>query len=118
MEHGRMLRHYEGQPVGTSKRYAAHIDARMGEKIDQAVMRDRQPETLTDLELELNVEPLTGTPTPMPVYAWVRYGATGMQVKARAVAWTNRAVAVEWEVPGGMQRAWVWASAVDKRSPD
>ena len=102
--------------MGTSKRYAAHIDARMGEKIDQAVMRDRQPETLTDLELELQMEPLTRTPKPMPVYAWVRYGSTGMRVKARAVAWTNRAVAVEWEAPGGMHRAWVWASAVDQRT--
>lgn len=104
--------------MGTSKRYAAHIDARMGEKIDQAVMRDRQPETLTDLELELNVEPLTRTPKPMPVFAWVRYGSSGMRVKARAVAWTNKAVAVEWEAPGGLHRAWVWASAVDQRSED
>jgi hypothetical protein len=54
----------------------------------------------------------------MPVYAWVRYGATGMRVKARAVAWTAKAVAVEWQAPDGLHRAWVWASAVDPRSTE
>jgi hypothetical protein len=103
--------------VGSSKRYAARIDARMCEKIDQAVMRDQQPESPTDLELERNVEPLTKTSKPMPVFAWVRYGATGMRVKARGVAWTAKAVAVEWEAPVGMHRAWGWASAVDARDP-
>jgi hypothetical protein len=110
-----MLRHNEEQPVGTSKRYAARIDARMSEKIDQVVMRDSTPETLTELELQLSVEPLTRTPNPMPVYAWVRYGATGMRVKARAVAWTAKAVAVEWQAPNGLHRAWVWSSAVEPR---
>jgi hypothetical protein len=103
--------------VGTSKRYAAQIDARMSEKIDLVVMRDGVPETLTDLELELATEPLTRAPQPVPVFAWVRYGSTGVRVRGRAVAWTARAVAVQWQVPDGMHRASVWSSAVAPRDP-
>jgi hypothetical protein len=111
-----MLRHFEEQPVGSSKRYAAQIDERMSERADQTVMRDGVPDSLTSTELELKSEPLTRTPRPLPVYAWVRYGKIGIRVKARAVAWTAKAVAVEWDAPQGSHRAWVWASAVDRRA--
>ena len=101
--------------MGSSKRYAEQIDARMSERADQTVMRDGTPDSLTASELELKTEPLTRTPQPLPVLAWVRYGGIGLKVKARAVAWTPKAVAVEWDTPNGPHRAWVWASAVDKR---
>jgi hypothetical protein len=100
--------------VGTSKRYADSIDARMGEKADQSVMRDGRPETLTAKELELTTEPVTRTPRPVPVSAWVRYGSIGIRVTGRAVAWTAKAVAVEWDAPTGLHRAWIWSSAVDR----
>ena len=101
--------------MSSSKRYAAQIDERMADRADQTVMRDGTPESLTSRELELKTEPLTRTPEPLPVYAWVRYGAIGIRVKGRAVAWTAKAVAVEWDAPAGPHRAWVWASAVDRR---
>jgi len=51
----------------------------------------------------------------MPVTAWARYGngETAVRVEGQAVAWTARAVAVEWKTPAGaVHRAWVSASAV------
>jgi len=108
--------------VGTSKRYADSIDRRMGVQADQSIMRGGEPESLTAKELELKTEPVTRTPQPMPVTAWVRYGRIGIRVKGRAVAWTAKAVAVEWDAPDGEKhRAWVWSSAVERdisRRPD
>lgn len=50
---------------------------------------------------------------PTPVHAWVRYPATAIHVHGLALAWTPRAVYVEWE-DGGVHRAWVWAPAVER----
>ena len=50
---------------------------------------------------------------PTPVRAWVRYPATADQVHGLALAWTPRAVYVEWEA-SGTHRVWVWASAVER----
>jgi len=86
----------------------------MGERADEAATRGVEPTSLTNAELELDTLPLTKTPRPPVVRAWVRYGAVAIRVEARAVAWTPRAVALEWTTTGGeVQRAWVWASAVD-----
>jgi len=101
--------------LGTSRRYAHHYDRRMGEKILERVMAESAPSSLKDEELELDVQPLTKPPRAMPVTAWVRYGGgeTAVRVEGQAVAWTARAVAVEWKTSGGkVHRAWVWASAV------
>ena len=100
--------------MGTSKRYADSIDAKMEVHADQSVMRGREPESLTPKELGLTTEPVTRTPEPVPVTAWVRYGRIGIRVKGRAVAWTAKAVAIEWDGPEGPHRAWVWASAVER----
>ena len=87
----------------------------MGVQADQSIMRGGKPESLTAKELELTIEPVTRTPQPMPVQAWVGYGGIGIRVKGRAVAWTTKAVAVEWDAPGEQKhRAWVWASAVER----
>jgi len=96
--------------VGRSKRYACRVDRRRGERADEAATRGVDPTSLTNAELELDTLPLTQTPRPPAVRAWLSYGA----VAIRAVAWTPRAVALEWTTTGGeVQRAWVWASAVD-----
>jgi len=100
--------------LGTSKRYAAHYDRLMDGRVLESVMRDRQPMSLTPPELELDILPLTRTPQPESVRAWVRYGDTAVRIEGRAVAWTPRAVAVEWDAPGGVHRAWLWASAVER----
>ena len=66
---------------------------------------------------ELGDLPVTTAKTPPPVLAWVRYPAIANRVHGRALAWTPRAVYVEWE-DRGTHRAWVWASAVERVSAD
>lgn len=82
---GRLLRQDEEQPLGTNKRYAARVDVQMGARANESVMRDGTPDTLTDRELMLDVEPVTRTPRPVPVLAWVRCQGVGMRVEARVV---------------------------------
>ena len=90
--------------MGTNKRYAARIDREQAIKTDQLLMRDGKPESLTTSELELDQQPLTRTPVPVPARAWVHYGR-----------WTPRACAVRWTTAAGDEhRAWVWASAVER----
>lgn len=73
------------------------------------------PQTLTDRELELEVQPLTRTPVPVRARAWVRYASGAIKLDVDIVAWTPRAVAVRWKTPAGEEhRAWVWASAVER----
>ena len=66
------------------------------------------PEELGDLAVTVAV-PETRT----PVMAWVKYPAVARHVRGLAVAWTSRAVYVEWE-DRGTHRAWLWASAVER----
>jgi len=75
-------------------------------------MRGAEPESLTTAELDLATEPLTRTPVPRPVTAWVRYGNIPIEVDAVVTAWTTRAVAIKWEPPDGAHKAWVWSNAV------
>jgi hypothetical protein len=66
---------------------------------------------------ELGGLPAVLATTPTPVRVWVRYPATANQVHGMALAWTPRAVYVEWE-DGGTHLAWVWASAVERAPVD
>ena len=101
--------------MGTNKRYADAIDARMDDRALQAIVRDRSPSNLKSVELELERYALTIPPAPVPVRAWVRYGDVPLRVDAEAWRWTERVVAIVWKVPGGAEhRAWVWASAVER----
>jgi ribosomal protein S7 len=102
--------------IGSNKRYAKQIDQQMTAHVDQMVMRGA-PETLSDRELELDVQPLVKAATPVFARAWVRYGGVAVHIDVEAVAWTPQAVAIRWLSPDGQQhRAWVWVSAV-KRHP-
>ena len=86
----------------------------MSVRVDEMTMRGI-PQTLTDRELELDVQPLTKTPVPVPARAWVRYGGVAIKLEVEIVAWTPRAVAVRWKTGAGEEhRAWVWASAVER----
>lgn len=79
------------------------------------ILQSGSPASLSDEELALDRVPLTRTPQPVAVVAWVRYPDGPLQVSGRTSAWTTRAVAVEWDTPaGGVHRAWVWASAVER----
>lgn len=65
---------------------------------------------------ELGGLPATLASEPMSVRAWVRYPAIARHVQGVALAWTPRAVYVEWE-DTGTHRAWVWAPAVERAAP-
>ncbi len=99
--------------MGTSKRYAHGIDAQMDRRVLDGIMRTGTPETLTEAELQLDQMPLTKHPRPRPARAWVRYGEHSLEIDVEVVAWTDRAVAVRWPGPDGMEhRACVWVGAV------
>ena len=101
--------------MGSNRRFAAQVDARMDARIADRIMRSGEPLSLSKPELQLDVLPLTKTPIPEQVRAWVRYPLAAIQVDALAVAWTPRAVAIRWHGPDDAEhRAWVWASAVER----
>ena len=88
----------------------------MNARIAEREVEGLEPFSLTSEELELATEPLTKTPVPKPVRAWVRFGPNALKVDAEAIAWTSRAVAIQWTMASGAQhRAWIWASAVEPR---
>jgi len=102
--------------MGTNKRYANAIDLRVELRQLERAMREERPMSLTEYELELDSYPLTTTRQPLPVRVWMRYPSVVSKIDARAIAWTSRAVKVEWDTPGAqVHTAWVWASAVDRR---
>ncbi|MDF1477766.1 hypothetical protein PYV02_01560 [Leifsonia sp. H3M29-4] len=102
--------------MGTNKRYARQIDARMDAKILRMAAEGKKPDTLLAEELQLDRLPLTRTPVPKRVRAWVRYGSTPFEVDAEMVAWTPRAAAIRWTIGDEQHRAWVWGSAVRELS--
>ena len=100
--------------VGTNRRYARQVGAQMDRRINQMVTRP-QPISLSDLELDKDHQPVRTPSTPVPVWAWVRFPEAPIRASGRAIAWTDRAVLVEWEdADGRTYRAWVWASAVER----
>ena len=107
----------KGAALGTNKRYADAIDRQMNARIAEREVAGLEPNSLTNEELELDSEPLTRTPVPRAVRAWVRFGPHAMKVDAELVAWTTRPCAIRWTMPSGAEhKAWVWASAVEPRN--
>ncbi|WIB25445.1 hypothetical protein [Curtobacterium sp. MCSS17_015] len=51
-------------------------------------------------------------PTPDPVYAWLQFPDRILEVEAHVIAWTDRAVLVEWGFGQATESAWVWRDAV------
>jgi hypothetical protein len=105
-----------GTGMTTNRRYAHRVDAMMDNRILQRIAADGPLQTLSDAELELDMLPLTVTPKPEKVRAWVRFGSTPIQVDAEAMRWTSRAIGIRFYVMGEARRCWVWASAVEPRS--
>lgn len=54
---------------------------------------------------------------PDPVLAWVQFPDRILEVEARALAYTERAVLVEWGFGQGADTAWVWRDAVCRVTP-
>jgi hypothetical protein len=101
--------------LSSSKRYADHFDKVATNRATERAMSTGEPESLSPLELQLGMEPLTRAPIPRQVRAWVRYGNEPVFVDAVAIAWTEHAVAIKWPTPNGEHHAWVWGSAVRGR---
>ena len=97
--------------MGQNRRYPGHtIDG----ELERLLIRP-QPISLTDDELDLAHSTVVEARRPIPVRAWVRYHEATARPQAVAVAWTDKAVRVEWEGPdGARQSAWVWANAVER----
>lgn len=96
--------------MGQNTRYGSDLtDA----TVNEAVTR---PMPISLSKHELGTEPVTTADDPPAVEAWVRFPEQPIRVQGRAVAWTNRAVWVEFTMRNGAtMRAWVWASAVDRK---
>jgi hypothetical protein len=101
--------------VGTNRRYERHVGAQIDRRIEETAGRGH-PIGLTDDELDKTRQRPTWAATPLPVWAWVRYPGTPVRVEGFAIAWTARAVMVEWQDRDTSRRLWVWASAVEARS--
>ena len=81
--------------MGTNKRYSDHFDGLMDARILDRIAATAGPlQSLTDREIGLDREPLTISPQPHPVRAWVRFGSTAVRVDAEACRWTERAVGI------------------------
>ncbi|GGL02814.1 hypothetical protein GCM10007382_23360 [Salinibacterium xinjiangense] len=65
--------------MGTNKRCADAIDKRMSVNTD-AIMRDRQPASLTKSELKLDRLPLKRTPVPIAARAWIHYDTIALRL--------------------------------------
>lgn len=52
---------------------------------------------------------------PDPVLAWVQFPDRILEVEARVIAYTERAVLVEWGFGQAADCAWVWRDAVRAR---
>ena len=99
--------------MGSNRRYSDHFDGLMDARILDRIVATAGPlQSLTDAEIELDKEPLTISPQPHPVRAWVRFGSTAIRVDAAPCRWTERAVGIRFSAGGREFRAWVWSSAV------
>jgi hypothetical protein len=103
--------------MGKQSRYPSRRNREIDQRIEQVITRPK-PISLTDEELEKDRTLVTAAKEPVPVRAWVRYPETVIRATGVALAWTDRAVLVEWETAGGgVASAWVWASAVQRATP-
>ncbi len=95
--------------MGENKRYGSKdVDPALNDMVTRA-----KPISLTTAEIGAAAVP--EATEPLEVIAWVRYPEASVRVRARAVAWTDRAVWVEFTThSGATHRAWVWAAAVKR----
>ncbi|MCS5718587.1 hypothetical protein N1027_10625 [Herbiconiux sp. CPCC 205763] len=93
--------------MGQNRRYGSDLtDA----AVTEAVTR---PMPISLSEAERGAGAVREAEEPPEVEAWVRFPETPVRVRGRAVAWTDRAFWVEFEMrSGATHRVWVWASAV------
>ena len=102
--------------MGSSKH--ASVARQIDRRIVQMVTRP-QPISLSEDERQVKTRPVHRAERPRPVRAWVRFPETPIETDAMAIAWTDRAVLVEWrDADGRRYECWVWASAVESVERD
>jgi|GEM_PF-892244 hypothetical protein len=103
--------------MGGRSRYQPSYDRERARKhYAEVMLRGDPPDSLSEPERGDGDAPVTRSPAPIPVAAWVRYRMTPVLVAGFTSTWTSRAVEVVWRTPrGDVHRAWVWASAVRRR---
>jgi hypothetical protein len=96
--------------MGQNRRYGSDVTDKT---VNEAIIR---PAPISLSPREIGAERVEEVAEPIDVRAWVRFPEAPLRVEGRAVAWTDRAVWVEFTLrDGSTRRAWVWASAVDRR---
>ena len=98
--------------MGTNRRYAAHFDRGMEQKILQRIAEENPLQSLTADERQEAVLPVTRDPQPKPCIAWVRFGPHSTRVDAVVVVWNDLACGIQFTIGGKELRCWVWANAV------
>lgn len=101
--------------MGTSKRYAAQLDARYEQRVAAAAAR---PEPLTLPLQAYGPEPIEWHHDhPRPVWAWIIWrDGPATRIPAVADGWNDRVVIVGWEADGGRRTVVVWRNAVSVRA--
>jgi hypothetical protein len=95
--------------MGQNSRYGSDVS----DQAIQAMVTRPQPISLS--RAEIGDEPVKEADAPIVISAWVRFPESPIRVRGKAVAWTSKAVQVEFTMKdGATRRAWVWASAVDR----
>ena len=93
--------------VGQNRRYGSDLTRAA---IAEAALRPT-PVGLTEAQIG---GPIREAKAPIPVVAWVPFIERDVQLDAYAIAWTSRAVQIEFELRAGSRHCvWVWAGAVE-----
>lgn len=94
--------------MGQNRRYGSDLtDPALAESLVRA-----KPISLGERQVGAEV---TEAKEPIEVVAWVTFREATVRLPARAVAWTDKAVRVEFTMKDGSNlSAWVWASAVER----
>ena len=95
--------------MGTNSRHGSDVSQ---SAVNEMVTRPK-PIGLTPAEIG---DAITEAREPIEIESWIRDPEAVVRVRGRAVAWTKKAVQIEYVTHSGATlRAWVWASAVERR---
>ena len=97
--------------MGQNRRYGSDLT---WAAVNESVVK---PSPISLSKPELGDDPVTSAESEsVAIEAWVRFPEHSIKVDGRAVAWTRRALGVEFTMLSGATfRAWVWASAEERK---
>ena len=96
--------------MGSNKRYGSSLArAKANSRAEVAALR---PRSLT--AAELGDDRVVRAREVVPVRAWVLLGDAAVQVEGVALAWTSKAVQIQYPTDADSRSCWVWASACER----